>query len=210
MEKVITKSRLSTRTIAVAGILSAIAILLSLVPWLGYIPLGAITITTMHIPVIIAAILEGPLVGAFVGLIFGLSSLYTAATIFAGMPTAVFFLNPLVSVFPRILIGIVAYYVFIGIKKLIDNKSVSTVIGALAGTFTNTIGVLGMIYVLYAEQYVQAMVESAKQSGQTLVVTSALALIFGSVLTNIIAEALLAALISVPVVLAVGKIRKRA
>lgn len=210
MEKVITKSRLSTRTIAVAGILSAIAILLSLVPWLGYIPLGAITITTMHIPVIIAAILEGPLVGAFVGLIFGLSSLYTAATIFAGRPTAVFFLNPLVSVFPRILIGIVAYYVFIGIKKLIDNKSVSTVIGALAGTFTNTIGVLGMIYVLYAEQYVQAMVESAKQSGQTLVVTSALALIFGSVLTNIIAEALLAALISVPVVLAVGKIRKRA
>ncbi|NLM76133.1 MAG: ECF transporter S component, partial [Clostridiaceae bacterium] len=97
-------TRLSTRKIAIAGIMSAFSILLSLIPSLGYIvvPLTPITITTMHIPVIIAAILEGPVVGGFVGLIFGLSSMYTAATIFAGLPTAFVFLNPLVSVFPRI------------------------------------------------------------------------------------------------------------
>lgn len=210
MEKSIKKSRLSTRTIAVAGILSAIAILLSLVPWLGYIPIGPITITTMHIPVIIAAILEGPFVGGFVGLIFGLSSIYTAATIFAGSPTAVFFLNPLVSVVPRILIGIVAYYVYSGIKKISNNKSLSTVMGALAGTLTNTVGVLGMIYILYAEQYVNAMVKAAETQGQTLVVTSALALIFGGVLLNVISEILMAAFISVPVVLAMSRIRKSA
>lgn len=76
----------------------------------------------MHIPVIIAAILEGPVVGGFVGLIFGLSSMYTAATIFAGLPTAFVFLNPLVSVFPRILIGIAAHYAYAGMNKLTRKK----------------------------------------------------------------------------------------
>ena len=117
-------TRLSTRKIAIAGIMSAFSILLSLIPSLGYIvvPFTPITITTMHIPVIIAAILEGPVVGGFVGLIFGLSSMYTAATIFSGLPTAFVFLNPLVSVLPRILIGIVAYYVYAGMNKLTRKK----------------------------------------------------------------------------------------
>ncbi len=208
MEKSTSKSRMNTRRIAITGILSAFAILLSFIPSLGYIPIGPITITTMHIPVIIAAILEGPFVGGFVGLIFGLSSIYNAATVYAAMPTSVFFLNPLVSVVPRILIGIVAYFVYVGIKKALKNKSISVVIGALAGTLTNTIGVLGMIYVLYAERYVDALVKAAEAQGQTLVVTSALALIFGGVLLNMLAEALMAALISAPVVLAIDKIRK--
>lgn len=202
------RPRLNTRRIAVTGILSAFAILLSLVPSLGYIPIGPMVITTMHIPVIIAAILEGPFVGGFVGLIFGLSSIYNAATVYAALPTSVFFLNPLVSVLPRILIGVVAYYVFVGLKKLIKNKSLSIIIGALAGTFTNTIGVLGMIYILYAERYVNAIVGAAEAQGQTVVVTSALAVIFGGVLLNVIAEAVMAAVITAPVVLAVGKIRK--
>ncbi|HBR04058.1 MAG TPA: ECF transporter S component, partial [Ruminiclostridium sp.] len=68
MNNIRSKPRMNVRRIAVTGILSALAILLSLVPSLGYIPLGPITITTMHIPVIIAAILEGPVVGGIVGL----------------------------------------------------------------------------------------------------------------------------------------------
>ena len=162
--------QMNVRRVAVAGILSAFSILLTLVPSLGYIPIPPLTITTMHIPVIIAAILEGPFVGGFVGLIFGLSSMYTAATIYAGWPTAFPFLNPLVSVLPRILIGVLSYFAFIAMKKLIKNKSVSIVFGAIAGTATNTIGVLGMIYILYAQRYVNALVESAQNQGQQLIV----------------------------------------
>lgn len=200
-------TRLSTRKIAIAGIMSAFSILLSLIPSLGYIvvPLTPITITTMHIPVIIAAILEGPVVGGFVGLIFGLSSMYTAATIFAGLPTAFVFLNPLVSVFPRILIGIAAHYAYAGMNKLTRKKGVSAVTGAIAGTLTNTIGVLGMIYLLYAQQYVDAIV---KASDTPVVVTSLFAFIFGGILLNVILEVVLSALVSVPIVYAVNKVKR--
>lgn len=208
MKNVSFSPRQKVRRIAAAGVLSAFAILLSLIPSLGYIPIGPITITTMHIPVIIAALLEGPFIGAVVGLIFGLSSLYTAATIFAGLPTAVFFLNPLVSVLPRILIGVAAYYAFAGIKKILKNKSVAIVVGALAGTLTNTIGVLGMIYILYAQRYVNVIVQSAQAQGKSIVVTSAFAIIFGGLFLNIVAEIAMAALLCAPVVMAVEKMRK--
>jgi len=199
MENIQTRPRVSVRRIAVAGIFSAFTIVLTLIPSLGYIPIPPFSITTMHIPVIIAAVLDGPLTGAFVGLMFGLSSLYTAATIFSGMPVAPFFLNPLVSVMPRILIGIVAYYVFALLKKLIRNKTVSIVGAALGGTLTNTVGVLGMIYLLYAQEYVEAI-------GATTVGKSALAIIFSGAIVNMLVEIAAASLISVPVVLAVQKI----
>jgi uncharacterized membrane protein len=200
--------QMNVRRVAVAGILSAFSILLTLVPSLGYIPIPPLTITTMHIPVIIAAILEGPFVGGFVGLIFGLSSMYTAATIYAGWPTAFPFLNPLVSVLPRILIGVLSYFAFIAMKKLIKNKSVSIVFGAIAGTATNTIGVLGMIYILYAQHYVNALVESAQNQGQQLIVKSLFSVIFGGVLVNLVAEIAMAAILCLPVVLAVERIKR--
>ncbi|MDI3312265.1 MAG: ECF transporter S component, partial [Thermoanaerobacterium sp.] len=66
-------SKLSVRQITVAGMLSAISIVMATTP-LGYIPLGIANATTMHIPTIIGSILEGPYVGTFIGLIFGVSS----------------------------------------------------------------------------------------------------------------------------------------
>ena len=202
MENIQSKPRVNVRRIAVAGIFSAFPIILSLIPSLGYIPIPPFTITTMHIPVIIAAALEGPVTGSFVGLMFGLSSMYAAATIFSGMPTAPFFLNPLVSVLPRILIGLVACYVFILLRKLTRNRVVPIIGAALGGTLTNTIGVLGMIYVLYAQQYVEAIGESA--AGRSL-----LAIIFSGAFINVLFEIAAASFISVPVVLALQRFRNR-
>ena len=65
-------NKLSTRQIVVIGILGAITVVLGMTP-LGFVPIGPLNATTMHIPVLIAAFIEGPVVGAFVGLIFGLS-----------------------------------------------------------------------------------------------------------------------------------------
>jgi len=202
MQNIYSKPRINVRRIAVAGIFSAFTIILSLIPSLGYIPIPPFTITTMHIPVIVAAVLEGPMIGGFVGLMFGLSSMYAAATIFAGMPTAPFFLNPLVAVLPRILIGLAAYYFYTLLKRIIRNRTVPIVGAALAGTLTNTVGVLGMIYLLYAKEYVEAIGESA--AGRSL-----LTIIFSGAFINALVEIAAASLIGVPVVLALQRFKRQ-
>ena len=88
------KTKLDNRKLVIASILGAITVVLGMTP-LGLIPLGVINATTMHIPVIIAAIVEGPIVGALVGLIFGLSSLANA--FIRPTPIAFVFYNPLIS-----------------------------------------------------------------------------------------------------------------
>lgn len=98
--------RFTTRDITITGALGAIAALLGLVPGLGFIPAPtpAGAATTMHIPAIIAGILEGPVVGALVGAIFGVFSFMRSTT--------PIFKNPVIAFAPRILIGVVAYLVF--------------------------------------------------------------------------------------------------
>ena len=120
-------SKLSVRQITVAGMLSAISIVMATTP-LGYIPLGIANATTMHIPTIIGSILEGPYVGTFIGLIFGVSSFIRQNT--------PLFADPVVAILPRLLIGIVAYYTY----KLTKSSGFA----AIAGTLTNTVGVLGL------------------------------------------------------------------
>lgn len=105
----------NVRKMAVVGVLGALTAILGMTP-IGLIPIGPTKATILHIPVIIGAIIEGPVVGAFVGLIFGLFSVYSAIT--APTVLSFAFLNPLVSVLPRILIGITTYYVYKAIKNL--------------------------------------------------------------------------------------------
>ncbi|MGB9678921.1 MAG: ECF transporter S component [Thermoanaerobacteraceae bacterium] len=124
-------SHITLHQLTVAGMLSSISIVLS-TTFLGYIPLGIANATTMHIPVIIGAILEGPVVGVFIGLIFGLTSFLRANT--------PLFADPLVAILPRLLIGIVAYYTYKFTK--------SSALAAITGTLTNTVGVLSLAVIL--------------------------------------------------------------
>lgn len=111
--------KLSVRKMAIIGVLGGLSIALGLTP-LGFIPVGPTRATIMHIPVIIGGILEGPIVGAFIGLIFGLSSMFQAIT--NPTPISPIFLDPLVSVLPRILIGVVAHYSYKWARDLGENK----------------------------------------------------------------------------------------
>ena len=108
--------KISTRQIVVAGALGAISILLG-VTKLGFIPffLGT-SITIMHVPVIIGAILEGPWVGTAIGLIFGIFSLIWAY-IGPNGPGDVYFQNVFISVLPRLFIGVMAYLAYQTVKK---------------------------------------------------------------------------------------------
>ena len=100
--------KLSVRQIVVAGVMSAIAIFLGATR-LGFIPfvLG-VAITIMHVPVIIGAVLEGPLVGTIIGTLFGIFSLVWAFIAPTG-PGDLYFQNPLISILPRLFIGLSAW-----------------------------------------------------------------------------------------------------
>ncbi len=133
-----------TRKIAVAGVLSAIAIFLG-VTRIGYIPwIGGASLTIMHVPVIIGAVLEGPVVGLGIGLIFGLTSMLQAAIAPTG-PADVWFTNPLLAVLPRLFIGPVAYLVWKALKKW---PIVGLTAAGLIGSLVNTLLVLTMIGLL--------------------------------------------------------------
>lgn len=163
------RKNVNVRRMSIIGVLSAISIMLSLTP-LGFIPIGPVNATIMHIPVIIGAIIEGPIVGMSIGFIFGATSLLRALT----MPTitSFAFINPLVSILPRVIIGLVAYYVYQLAVRITKNSFVSGWIVGAIGSLVNTIGVLGMIYVLYGARYAEAIGESAA-AAKTLLLTLA-------------------------------------
>ncbi len=131
--------RLNVRQIVIAGILGGIAI------FLGYTRLGFIPVpnlagnaTIMHVPAILGGALEGPVVGTIVGGIFGIFSFIQAE-----VP---FFRDPLVSILPRLFIGVVAWAVFAGLRNF--SLDVAAATAGVLGSLTNTVGVLGMAVIL--------------------------------------------------------------
>ena len=87
---------LTTRKLAVTGMLAAISIILGLTVGLIPLPFSPTKATIMHIPVIIGTIDEGPIVGLIIGAIFGLFSMYQAATMPTN-PDQFVLLDPLVA-----------------------------------------------------------------------------------------------------------------
>jgi uncharacterized membrane protein len=129
-----------TRKIVITGVLGALCIFLALTP-LGFWSFGAVSATILHVPVIIGAVLEGPVVGLVVGLIFGVFSMIRAAIAPNG-PLDPAFTNPLISVLPRLFIGPVAWLVWWALKRW---KAVGLIAAGVAGSVTNTVLVLGML-----------------------------------------------------------------
>ena len=163
----------NTRTFALTAMFLAILILLAVTP-LGFIPIGPINATTMHIPVIIASIVLGPRLGAFLGGTFGLISMIRSTIVQTPLS---FVFSPfipvigtehgslkaiLIAFIPRIMIGIVPYFVYKGILKLSKNKfySLSLFLAGLAGSFVNTVLVMNMIYFLFQHDYAQVVGKS--------------------------------------------------
>jgi uncharacterized membrane protein len=130
---------LDVRQIVIAGILGGIAIFLGATQ-LGFIPVPNVSgrATILHIPAIVGGALEGPVVGALAGFIFGIFSWLD--------PVVPPLRNPLVSVLPRIPIGIVSWFVFVSLRR--TSVDLASVIAGLLGSFTNTVGVVGMAVLL--------------------------------------------------------------
>ncbi|MCT4686471.1 ECF transporter S component [Vallitalea sp.] len=189
------KKRVSTRKLVLASVMVAITIILAYTP-LGLIPLPPINPTILHIPTIIIAIVEGPIMGVVVGLGFGVATLIKAFTMPAS-PLDPLFMNPLISVLPRILIGITTYYSYALIKYLLGktkkSESIAIGFGAVIGSFTNTIGVLGMIFIVYSDFIKEKLGVEAKT------------LVYSVATTSGVGEAVLAVAVSIGVVYSLKK-----
>lgn len=191
-----------TQWMVCVALMAAIIIVLANTP-LGMIQLPIIKATTVHIPVIIGAILFGPLAGGILGGVFGICSLvsntmaptllsfafspFLSTTGFSGIAKALW-----ISVGCRILIGIVSGWLFLLLEKGKANHFFSLPLVGFSGSMVNTLFVMGSIYVLFAQQYAQA-----KEVGATAV----FGLIIGTITASGIPEAIAAAIL----VTAIGK-----
>lgn len=185
----------NTRQLTTVGMLSAISIILGITGY-GFIPLPGIKATIMHVPVIIGTLIEGPLVGVCIGLIFGIFSVFQNMMVPSLLSFA--FMNPLVSVLPRVIIPIVTYYAYKAIPIKNKNNPIKIGIGAALGSLTNTVGVLGMIYLLYAARFASAKHIDPSLAGKA---------ILGIGVANGIPEAIVAVAITIPIVLSIRKIK---
>ena len=198
-----TKIEKDTRWKVTVALMMAVIAVLANTP-LGMIQLPIIKATTVHIPVIIGAIVLGPLAGAILGATFGIFSLISntmAPTLlsFAFSP----FLSTTgivgglkaiwISVGCRIMIGVVAGWFWIWLKQLKVNQSIALALTGFIGSMTNTIFVMGSIYLLLAKQYAEA---------KEVAVTAVFGLIMGTVTASGIPEAVAAAIL----VFALGKV----
>lgn len=130
-----------------------LTIIMALTP-IGMIRLPMVSVTIAHVPILITTILLGLYPGLLVALSFGLVSLILAIT----TPTSIldpFFMNPLISIFPRLLIPITTYFAYKLSKALFSSfrgkDSLSIAIAVIVGNLTNTFAVYTMLYLIYAQ-----------------------------------------------------------
>lgn len=166
-----------TFDIVLTAFFLGIMILMSVVPFLGFIPIGPLNATILHVPVIIGSVILGPRLGAFLGTSFGVMSVINATT----RPSALSFVfSPfipiigtshgswkalIVALVPRILVGIVPYYVYKLGQRFLKGKtnSIALFIAGIAGGLTNTLLVMNLIYFLFKDSYGQIIKKGADQ-----------------------------------------------
>jgi uncharacterized membrane protein len=106
-------NRRSIQNLTINAMFIALIALMGFVPFLGFIPLGAsVSITIIHLPVLLGAALLSTRSATLFGLSFGVVSLLVVLTNPAPQPIDLFFVNPLISVLPRILFGFFAGFLF--------------------------------------------------------------------------------------------------
>ncbi len=136
-----------TYELVLTALFTAIIVIMAFTP-LGYIPLVVINATVIHIPVILGALFLGPKKGAFLGFVFGLTSFinntFKAATASAFVFSPVLaadiigisgvFKSMYICFVPRILVGIVPYFIYLLIRNLLkrEQKFWRILINALA------------------------------------------------------------------------------
>jgi uncharacterized membrane protein len=141
----------SLEKMVLTAMFCAIIIAMTFIPQVGYIVYGGLSITTLHVVVILGAVMLGPVRGTILGLVWGVTCLIFAAM--NGTADAAIFLDPRISVIPRILVGHLSAWYYQGLKSLIGKfyhggktvEVISATVTGILGTLTNTVLVLTAI-----------------------------------------------------------------
>ncbi len=190
------RKKMDTRYMATLAMFCGILLVMG-ATGIGFIPLPVIKATTMHIPVILGAILLGPAAGAVLGGVFGLCSIWANTTspgllAFAfspfmtteGLPGVLKSLW--IALGCRILLGVIAGWLWKGMKRVLKQDYLALPVTAAIATICHTILVMGSIYLLLAQQYAQA---------KNVAITAVFGLVMGTVTASGIPEAIIAAVL---------------
>ena len=194
----------------------SIILFFALTPF-GFIHLGVIKATIIHIPIIIASIILGPKIGAILGFVFGITSIITntiAPTLlsFAFSPAIPVlgtsqgsFWALFIAIVPRVIIGFIPYYLFKAFSKVLNknksNQKQALLLTGLLSTFIHTLLVMGSISLLFQDAYAQAI-----NANSTSAIFIAVLTVF---VTNGLFEAALAAFLTVIIAPPLFKLLKR-
>lgn len=209
----------------VTAFFMAVILVMAFVPNLGYINLILIHATLIHVPVIIGSIVLGPKKGAFLGAVFGITSVVNATFLNPSLLSFAFspfysvggrqgnFFSLVVALAPRILVGIVPYYVYTGIVRLRKTtprtggaragkgasfpKAVALPLACVLGSATNTLLVMHLIYLGFRDEFASA---------KSIALEAVYGSILGIIAANGIPEAIVAALLGTAVCMVLLKL----
>ncbi len=197
------KKGFKPRELALLGLLTAVLLVLAFTP-LGYMNIGPLAITMNMIPVAIGAIALGPLGGMILGGVFGLTSFMQCLGIGGSslMGVTLFGISPVLAFVqrfvPRVLVGLLAAYVYRLIKKITKNtpkgRSLAAFITGFCAAFFNTLLFMGLLVLLFSNtEYLQGLI-----SGDNVIVwicsfvgiNAVFEMFLSTLLTGVIATAL--------------------
>jgi len=192
------KERINEMTIL--GLFIAIIAVMGLVPLLGFIPIFGLSLTIVHIPVLIGAVLLGRKDGLILGLAFGVVSLIRGAT---SVGFDFIFIFPWVSILPRIIFGFIIYDVYRFFSKLIKIRIVALIVSFIVLSLIHSALVLPMLVTTFPlilgsaswSETVGAVEGVLGFMQDTSTFGTAMKWIWAVLITNSVAEALLAGII---------------
>ena len=145
-----------TMRLTLMGLFAAVLLLMAYTP-LGYLNIGPLAITLNVIPVALAAITLGPVGGAAMGAVFGLTSFLQSSA----MGAILFGINPVLAFIqrfiPRLLDGFLLGYVFRYSRKAVGDR-IACMITGFCSAFFNTAFFMSLLVLLFGNtSYVQGL-----------------------------------------------------
>lgn len=163
--------------LVLTALLTALIIVMAFTP-LGYLKAGAIEITFITIPVIIGAVLLGPVGGLFLGTVFGITSFIQCFGMSA-FGVALFSVSPLrtaiVCIVPRVLMGWLTAVIFKAVSSKDKTSFVQYLVASIAGPLLNTILFTGTLLLLFNNAPI--IIQLKEQFGSTNVMAFAAAFV---------------------------------
>ncbi len=201
-----------TLSMVMTGLFMAIIAVMTFIPNVGYINLIVIKATLLHVPVIVGSIVLGPKKGAVLGATFGITSLIknTLEPSLLSFAFSPFYQvgdiggngwSVVIALVPRILVGVIPYFVFTGIEKLLKNikmrRTIALPLACASGALINTLLVMHLIFFCFREEFAAA---------QSVAVDVVYSMILGIIAANGIPETIVAVVIGGAVSLALLRV----